>query len=57
MSPPVMFIGKRVEVFLFLMNDVLQPFVDRCAAVAYLLKDSLEDDHITDRRVLQHVNL
>lgn len=52
-----MFVGKGVEVLLFLMYDVLQAFIDRCTAVAYLLKHSLKDDHITDHRIFQHVNL
>lgn len=54
---PVVFVGKGVELFLLLMDDVLQAFIDRCTAVAYLLQYSLKDNHITDHRVLQHVNL
>lgn len=53
----VVFVGEGVEVLLFLVYDVLQAFVDRCAAMANLLQHSLKDDHVTDHRVLQHVNL
>lgn len=53
----VVFVGKGVEVFLFLVYDVLQAFVDWCTAVAYLLQHSLNDNHVTDHRILQHVNL
>ena len=54
---PVVFVGKGVKVFLFLMNDVLQAFVDRSAAVTHLLQTSLKDDHVADHRIFQHVNL
>lgn len=54
---PVVFIGKGVEVFLFLMYDVLQALIDWCTAVANLLQHSLKDYHITNHRVFQHVNL
>ena len=49
---PVVFAGKGVEVFLFLMYDVLQAFIDWCTAMAYLLQHSLKDNHITDHRIL-----
>lgn len=52
-----MFISKGVKVFLFLMDHVLQAFIDWCTAVAYLLQYSLKDDDITDHRIFQHVNL
>lgn len=54
---PVVFIGKSVEVFLFLMNDVLEALIDGCAAVAYLLQYSLKDNHITNHRIFQYVDL
>lgn len=54
---PVVFIGKGVEVFLLLMYDVLQAFIDWCTAVSYLLQHSLKDDHIANHRIFQHVNL
>lgn len=56
-SSPVVFIGKGVEVLLFLVYDVLQAFVDRCAAVPDLLQHGLQDDHVTNHRVFQHVDL
>lgn len=52
-----MFIGKGVEVFLLLMYDVLQAFIDWCTAVSYLLQHGLKDDHIANHRIFQHVNL
>ena len=52
-----MFIGKGVEVFLLLVYDVLQAFIDWCTAVSYLLQHSLKDDHIANHRIFQHVNL
>jgi len=54
---PVVFVGECIEVFLFLMEDVLQPLVDRSAAVTHLLKHRLEDDHVTEQRILQHIDL
>lgn len=54
---PVVFVGKSVEEFLFLMYHVLQAFIDWCTAVANLLQHSLKDYHITNHRVFQHVNL
>lgn len=53
----MVFVGKGVEVLLFLMYDVLQAFVDRCTAVADLLQHSLKDDHVPDHRIFQYVNL
>lgn len=53
----MVFVGKGVEALLFLMYDVLQAFVDWCTAVAYLLQHSLKDNHITNHRIFQHVNL
>lgn len=54
---PVVFVGKRVKVLLFLMYHVLQTLIDRRAAVSDFLQNSLEDDHIANHRVLQHVDL
>lgn len=54
---PVVFISEGVEVFLFLVYHVLQAFIDWCTAVAYLLQHSLKDNHITNHRIFQHVNL
>lgn len=53
----MVFVSKAVEVFLFLMYYVLQAFIDGCTAVAYLLQHSLKDNHITNHRIFQHVNL
>lgn len=53
----MVFVSEGVEVFLLLIYDVLQAFIDRCTAVAYLLQHSLKDYHITNHRVLQHINL
>ena len=53
----MVFVGKCVDVFLFLVYDVLQAFVDRRAAVSNLLQHGLKDDHIPNHRILQHVNL
>ncbi len=54
---PVVLVGKCVDVFLFLMYDVLQALVDWCTAMADLLQHSLKDDHITNHRIFQHVDL
>lgn len=54
---PVVFVGEGVEMFLFLMYDVLQAFIDRCTAVTNLLQHSLKNDHIANHRILQYVNL
>lgn len=50
-------VGKGVKVSLFVMDEVLQALVDWSAAVPDLLHDSLQDDHVTDHRVLQHIYL
>lgn len=54
---PVVFIGKGVEVFFFLMYNVLQAFIDWCTAVAYLGQHCLKDYDITNNLVFQHIDL
>lgn len=54
---PVVFICKGVEVFLLLVYDVLQAFIDWRTAVPDLLQHSLKDNDITNHRVFQNVNL
>lgn len=56
-SLPVVFIGKSVEAFFFLVYNVLQAFVDGCTAVAHLLQYSLKDNHIANHRIFQYIDL
>lgn len=53
----MVFVGEGVEVLLLVVDQILEAFVDRGAAVAKLLQDRLQDDHVPDPRRLQHVHL
>lgn len=53
----MVFVGERVKVLLFLMYHVFHAFINRRAAVSDFLQNCLEDDHIANHRIFQHVNL
>lgn len=53
----MVFISEGVEVLLFVVDHVLDAFVDRCATMANLLQHRLKDDHVPNHRVFQHINL
>lgn len=54
---PVVLVGKCVEVSFLLVDEILETFVDRRAAVAYFLQDGLEDHHVANHGVLQNIDL
>lgn len=54
---PVVFVGERVKVLLFLVYHVLQALVHGRAAMSDFLQNSLKDDHIANHRVLEHIDL
>lgn len=50
-------VGEGVEVLLLVLDQVLEPLVDRGAAVPDLLQDRLEDDHVPNDGIFQHIDL
>lgn len=50
-------VGEGVEVLVLVVGHVLHTLVHGGAAVPNLLQHSLQDDHVTNHWVLQHVHL